>query len=487
MGFLRMTGSGPARRRVVPVALALVGLLVVGVGGTAVEAASPTFRPTRIPLVGRTTTICNVTEPAGRSEATAGVAAVVSRQAPGREGQLTATPLGENKASLTITEQGKGKQLPAVDGPVVLAGVGVMATASSAAAFSEATEGVDAGLMAAPCLAPATSHWFTGLGASDTDRTELILTNADDAQAQVDLRFYGRNGRVVVPGSPGLVIDARSSRTVTLSSLVTVEGPLGLAVQAGQGRVTAVAKRTRSDDLKPIGVDWQIPTAAPALSLAIPGVPEDEGARELVVTNPGTERASVTVQVLGLQGPFAPIGAETVVVPAEGSAAVDVEPGLAGEAGTVKLVSDQPVTGAVISTSKRDGAQADIAVQSSGVPLVRTGVSALATIRSTDSELVLSNTGTEDSAVSFDVLSFDGVVLRTDDVLLGPDSTATRRLTSTAPSYVVVRVPDGSSVVGGVVLTQPEGNVAGLTTIPLTSPDVASRAPRTELDPSVGR
>jgi hypothetical protein len=99
----------------------------------------------------------------------------------------------------------------------------------------------------------------------------------------------------------------------------------------------------------------------------------------------------------------------------------------------------------------------------------------------------LSNTGTKDTSVSFEVLSFDGVVLRTDDVLLGPDSTATRRLTSTPPSYLVVRVPDGSSVVGGVVLVQPEGSVAGLATIPLTSPDVASRAPRTELDPSVGR
>jgi hypothetical protein len=486
MSVLRIPGGGPVRRRIVTVAAALVGLLVVGIGGTVVDAADPTFRPTRIPLVGRTTTVCSVTEPAGGS-ATARVAAVVSRQAPGREGRLTGTPLGAKKASLTITEQGKAKQIPDVEAPVVMAGVGIMATASTAAAFSEASEGVDAGLMAAPCLAPGTSHWFTGLGASDTDRTELILTNADDAQAQVDLRFYGRNGRVVVPGSPGLVIEARSSRTVSLSSLVTVDGPLGLVVQAGQGRVTAVAKRTRSDDLKPVGVDWQVPTVAPALSLAIPGVPEDEGPRELVVTNPGTERASVTVQVLGLQGPYAPSGAETVNVPGESSAAVDLEPGLAGEAGTVKVISDRPVTGAVISTSRREGAQADLAIQSGSVPLVRTGVSALATTRSGDSELVLSNTGTRDTPVSFEVLSFDGVVLRTDDVLLGPDSTATRRLSSTPPSYVVVRVPDASSVVGGVVLTQPEGDVAGLATIPLTSPDVASRAPRTELDPSVGR
>ena len=108
--------------------------------------------------------------------------------------------------------------------------------------------------MAAPCLAPATTHWFTGLGATDTDRTELVLTNADDAQASVDLRYYGPDGRVVVPGSPGLVIDARSTATVSLSNLVKVDGPLAVAIQASQGRVSAVAKRTRAEGLRPIGV-----------------------------------------------------------------------------------------------------------------------------------------------------------------------------------------------------------------------------------------
>ena len=117
MSVLRIRGSGPARRRVDHrVRPPSLGLLVVGVGGTVVNAANPTFRPTRIPLVGRTTTVCSVTEPAGGS-ATARVAAVVSRQAPGREGRLTGTPLGAQKASLTITEQGKAEQIPAVDDP----------------------------------------------------------------------------------------------------------------------------------------------------------------------------------------------------------------------------------------------------------------------------------------------------------------------------------------------------------------------------------
>ena len=169
-------------------------------------------------------------------------------------------------------------------------GVGVMATASSAAVFSLATDGVDAGLMAAPCLAPGTTHWFTGLGATDADRTELILTNADDTQASgrpAVLRAArpGRGAGQPGPGDRG----PHDLAYVSLASLVKVEGPLGLAVQASQGRVTAVAKRTRSDDLKPVGADWQVPSPSPALSMVIPGVPEDAGPRELVVTNPGTD------------------------------------------------------------------------------------------------------------------------------------------------------------------------------------------------------
>jgi hypothetical protein len=159
---------------------------------------------------------------------------------------------------------------------------------------------------------------------------------------------------------------------------------------------------------------------------------------------------------------------------------------LAGEAASVKLTSNMPVTGSVISTSRRAGAGIDLAVQSAAVPLVGSGVSAVATSNIADSELIISNGGDGDAQMSYEVLSYEGVRLLTRDLVLGPNSTATRRLNSPAPSYLVVRVPDGSSVFGGVVLTQPERDVAGLATIPLSSPDLASRAPATRPDYSVG-
>jgi hypothetical protein len=501
-----------SRRRFVALLAGLAGVVVIGGGGALLTPQSALPPTTRVPLVGRTTLICTPTVPAdiappdspgpseapspsaepssappGSNAAVSTVSAVTVRQSGNRPGTLTAATLGSTKAVLTVDEPGKGAQLNDASAPVVLAGDGSMATSSSGALLSIGTRGTEAGLSSAPCLTPATSHWFAGLGATDTDRTDLVLTNPDDTQAEVDLRFYGRQGRVVVPGSPGLVVQAHSSRTVSLTSVVKTAGPLGLAIQASEGRVAAVARRTRTNGLTPAGVDWQVPSSAPSLTTLIPSVPGDAGGRELVVTNPSANRAAVTVEVLGIQGPYAPAGADRIEIQPESSATVDLAPGLAGEAGTVRLTSDQPVTGAVISTSQRTAAQPDLAVQSAAAPLVRTGVSALGTADGVDAELSLSNGGGDDTPVTFEILSLQGVLLRSDDVLLTPGTTATRRLTSPAPSYVVVRVPAGSAVVGGVVLTQPDGDIAGLATIPLTSPDLASRAPSTRPDPAVGR
>ena len=486
MSNLQLRGLSLRGRRATALGAVLVGLLLILGAGTLLGQEGATSDAGRVPLVGRTTTICTTSAPlSGKPAGKTQVSAVSIRETPNRAGLLTGSTLKSKPSELKLTEPGKGAQQSGVTSPVMISADGVMASTSSAVIVGDVMEGPEVGLKAAPCLAPATSHWFSGLGATDTDRTDLILSNPDDAQAQVDLRFYGRSGRVVVPGSPGILIRAHESRTVSLSSLVDAEGPLSVVVQASQGRVSAVAKRLRTNQLKPAGVDWQIPSVSPSSVVVIPGVPEGEGGRQLVVTNPSATRASVAVQVLGLQGPYEPSGAESLDVPPESTATANLEEGLTGQAGSIKLTSNVPVTGAVISTSRRGGG--DVAVQSAAAPLIRTGVSALATSNIADSQLIVSNSGDGDAPITFEVFSYDGVTLRTVDILLGPNITATRRLNSPAPSYVVVKVPDGSSVVGGVVLTQPERDVAGLATVPLASPDVASRAPTTRPDYSVGQ
>ena len=464
--------------------LVLVAIAALLVGGSRLSAQSATFRPIPIPVVGRTTSVCTVAPPEPGSSTS--VSTVVIRQAPGRAGTLTSSALGQPPNS-TQSEQGLGRLRTGQAVSQLLRGEGVAATASSGEVFSTGTSGALRGLMAAPCEPPGTSHWFVGVGADASTRSEIFLSNPDDAQAVVDLQFFGATGEVVVPGSPGIVVESQGSRTIALESLLSVSGPVTVSVVATRGRVAAIARDLRSNNLTPAGADWHASAVPPSTQVVIPGVAAGTGARTLVVANPGTAPATVGVDVLALTGPFAPTGAEQLEVPARGTATVDLAAGLAGQAGAVRLSSDQPVTGAVLASSSRPGAAPDLAVQSATPPLVRTGVVALAAATGIDSELVLSNPTDEPAPVSLELLSFDGGTLRTDDVLIGPGATSTRRLDVAGPAYLVLTVPAGSTVHGAVGYTQPEGPVAGLAGVSLTSPDVASRAPNAVPDPTVGR
>ena len=355
MSDLREAGVTPSGRRAIALGVAFVALLLILGGGTLLRAEAPASPATHSPQVGRTTMICTTSAPlSAAARARTEVSAVAIREAPDRPGSLSASTLDTKSVKLKLSEPGKGAPPYRTNASIVIAADGAMATASSAVIVDDVTGGNEAGLKAAPCLAPATAHWFSGLGATDEDRTDLILSNPDDAQAQVDLRYYGRSGRIAVPGSPGLVIRGHDSHTVSLADL-RGESPVSVAIQASQGRVTAVAKRTQTRQIRPAGVDWQVPSVSPNRVVVIPGVPADEGGRQLVVTNPNNSRATVAVQVLGFQGPYAPSGAASVDVPPEGTASVNLEPGLAGEAAGIKLTSDVPVTGAVIATSRRGG------------------------------------------------------------------------------------------------------------------------------------
>jgi len=468
------------------VALALVGGLVAVAAVATPQSARPVARA--VSAVGPSASICTVGDrSADEAAELATIAAVTLHRDSSQPGKLTGFKLNADTSELTLTEPGRGVLLSGVDGSMELTAEGGMAGGSAGAVVTETTSGPRTGLTAAPCLAPATQHWFAGIGSGGSDRTSLVLTNPDDAQAEVDLRYYGRRGRVTVPGSTAVVVPAHARRTVTLGSLDPDAGPYSLDVHAASGRVSAIAQRTRAAKLRPTGVDWQLPSATPGTTVSIAAVPPGPGARTLTVLNPGEARATVQVQVLGLQGLFRPTGAESLDIPPESSASVELSRGIGGDSAGLKLSSDQPVTASVTSSTKVAGQVSDLSVQPATTPCVRNGVSAVATTVSAEAELVVSNPGDTDTALSFEVFNYTGVSLRREEVLVTVGSTATRRLTNDAPSYVVVTVPDRSGVIGGVVLTQTQGDVAGLAGLPLFSTDAYANAPQTRPDPSVGR
>src|SRR6188768_3375236 len=226
MSDLRQRALTSPGRRAVALGAALAAVLLLVGAGMFFGQEAPASNANRTPLVGRTTTVCTTSvaqsgAPAEKTE----VSAVAVREATDRSGSLTGSTLSSKPTALKITEQGKGAQLSRVTSPIVVSADGAMATTGSSVIVNDVMEGPEASLSAAPCLAPATSHWFSGLVATDDDRTDLILTNPDDAQAQVDLRYYGRNGRIAVPGSSGQVIKGHESVPVSLNGRVRADGP----------------------------------------------------------------------------------------------------------------------------------------------------------------------------------------------------------------------------------------------------------------------
>ena len=143
-----------------------------------------------------------------------------------------------------------------------------MAMAGAGALVSSSDSGDEAGLGYQTCGTPSTSSWFVGVGATANVGTSLMLTNPDDSQAELDLRFYGPTGEVVVPGSSGIMVPTHTARTVSLPALVNLGGgprptpktekgvPIYIHDYFGPGRDAKVVS-TKTHELKEDGLDYK--------------------------------------------------------------------------------------------------------------------------------------------------------------------------------------------------------------------------------------
>ncbi|HQE32467.1 MAG TPA: DUF5719 family protein [Propionibacteriaceae bacterium] len=309
--------------------------------------------------------------------------------------------------------------------PMVLSG------SASLGGLSQSTmpTGVYRGLWLAPCRAPAGEHWFPGVMSSTSERAAVELTNVDATQAVVDVTILGKDGRVTAPGARGLAVPGNSTRVVYLEPLLTTGDPLGIQVRASEGRIAATV-RMSSD----AGGDWSTGAATPAVTAVVPLVPGGEGARTLVVTNPGNRRATVTVEVSDKTSNFAPSGADTFDVNAESTVAIPLEGALKGAAVGLRLTSTQPVAAAVRAAS--DG---DIAVIGSGSGL--TGTVQMPVVEG--AQLFVTNPGDAVATVTLVTRTAEGGVVDTSRTQVEPgrslplpltgDRTATFELSADRP------------------------------------------------------
>ena len=475
--------------------VAVLAAAAIGLAGSAIPAEEEAAQGAVAQLSGRTSSVCTTsTADQSTSSADSGtqVAGVSAKADESSEGSLTTRELGDEgsgKPAMSVSTQGQGKVITGPEHSLVMTADGVMAGASAGMVYNTSADGENRGLSLAPCVTPAAEEWFTGLGASDGLRSQLVLTNPDDKQAEVDLEFYDDEGQLSVPGGSGLIITAGKSRTVSLTELLgETKGEITVKVHSTVGRVSAIGRTLRTNgDGAPSGADWHGATLAPTTSQVIPGVPGGPGTRQLIISNTGDRRAEAKIEVLGPDGAFAPIDADQVTVEAQSVETVDVAEGLAKQIGTVRISSDQPVLTSIRSERPGKTKPNDIAIQTAQAPINNLALAPIAVVDGSETELAISNSAAAPTTADVSLINMDGVSLYQEEIPVAANATVERRVTQAGPAYLVVRAPDGSQLYAGYTLRQLEGDVYGLASASLITPALAGGAIPTENDPRVAQ
>ena len=356
-----------------------------------------------------------------------------------------------------------------------------------AVSLTSATSGPDRGLSAASCESAATQRWFSGVLLTEDAQADLVLANADTVDAGVDVILFGPDGRINAPGSRGIVVEAHSVRSVPLSVLASVDGPVTVLVESSAGRVAATLRQRLWQGTTPLGSEWIPPTVAPATELVLPGVVAGEGVRELVLTNPGDRSTTVTVELLGVTGPAIVPGTENLDLPAGTTRSVELSEGLAGQPAGLLLTAQQPIVAGLRQASST-AAQGQDPAWSAALPVLDApGMWPVPAGAEATVAVLLSNPATTDAPVS--------ITLGNE---LGGEG-STQRQVVPARSTLVVEVPsaetpwvrldaDGTAVRGVVQVTQRLGDADGLALVAmLTTRSGSIEIPPVSFDPQVAR
>ncbi len=345
---------------------------------------------------------------------------------------------------------------------VVGRGDGLLAPGFSVTQTERTVDGAGRGIAATSCLPTGADFWFVGAASGVGQRAVLVLTNPEGATAAVDVDVYGTRGPVDAPAARGVQVEPRSRTELRLDQLAPGQRVLALHVKVTSGRLSAALTETDVDGLQPRGTDW-IPTAlGPATQVTVPGVPPVAKGREsdvrLDVVAPGDSDAVVRLSLATSDGVFAPVGSDVLEVPAGSVASFDLTEALRGQAASLLLESDVPVTAGARVLLKRPDYYGDVLFLSAADALSAAAV--VPENQTTDdlaTRLVLT---APESAASVEVKAFNQT--DSDTTTVSIEGGTTQVVTVTPPPglrrYGLVITPlPGSGPVVGVRFIDEEG------------------------------
>lgn len=284
------------------------------------------------------------------------LAGLVAPDGTGPEGGASASlrVLGATTDLARISEPGVPVSLLVVDRsqpPILLSAEGSWAPSAVAGIASTELGGAGAGLASAACPAPGPQWWFVGAGSQLGRGSALLVSNPAQEPARFDITLYARSGPVEALAGRGIDLPPQAHVRLRLDALVDKQDLLAVHVRATSGRVGAALRDVavpRGES--PRGVDFIPPAVEPTTDLVIGGIPGGEGARELVLVNPGSRFATVDTGLVTEDGPAELPGLATIVVPAGSVISLPLTGPLAQRPAALVLRSDVPITGGLRAT-----------------------------------------------------------------------------------------------------------------------------------------
>ncbi|MGL4831803.1 MAG: DUF5719 family protein [Propionibacteriaceae bacterium] len=338
-------------------------------------------------------------------------------------------------------------------------------------ALTSMTSGAARGLALSRCKVPATEHYFVGLQSNKTNITQIVLSNADDGEADVDVTFYSEMGRVQAAGSKSITVKAGATSTLSLESLIDQPGPIAVKVKATQGRIAAFARThaLSGSDASPRGVDWFPAVLTPRANLVIPGIPEGAGERRLVISNFGDTRAEVKIDIVGLTSTYAVADAPTMGINPEAVVSLDIAKALGGTGGSVRLTSTAPIVASVTSTSSED-TLLDVADSVSTLPIEGTAALPVPALTDVATSVSLANIDAEPAMAEIRVLDAAGQPIGAPQTAtVAPGTTTFVAIPGATKNYVIEVKRVTGTVYGAVVAKADSEESKGLAVLPLTA------------------
>lgn len=199
------------------------------------------------------------------------------------------------------------------------------------------------GMLWAECEPPATAG---AVIIPDPATAELVLVNPDRTDAGVNISLSGATGEIQSAGLRGIIVPAHSMVRVPVSVHAPAGAPVTATYQTSQGRVQGAVRSLSA-------APEQVVTSLPLPEAVFATLPERPDQVRVLLHNPGSVRADVTIEMLGPRGRFAPANGTASLGP-NTTLMVDLTAAFAEESMGLVVTSATPVLSMVATTGAND-------------------------------------------------------------------------------------------------------------------------------------